>query len=48
MPGLKLSAPFPDDAPTYPLLVIDYELIKAGDRHEIAQLWKAATDLGFW
>ena len=47
MPGLSLP-PFPDDIPTIPLLVIDYELIKAGDVREIERLWDAATDLGFW
>ena len=40
--------PFPDNIPTHPLLVIDYELIKAGDTQEIDKLWKAATSLGFW
>ncbi|KAJ6609556.1 hypothetical protein B0H10DRAFT_2063844 [Mycena sp. CBHHK59/15] len=40
--------PFPDDIPTHPLLVIDYELIKAGDAAEIDRLWTAGTQLGFW
>jgi hypothetical protein len=40
--------PFPADVPTHPLLVIDYERIKAGDQEEIEQLWAAATKLGFW
>ncbi|CCM02605.1 uncharacterized protein FIBRA_04708 [Fibroporia radiculosa] len=40
--------PFPDNVPTHPLLVIDYNLLLAGDEEEIAQLWKAATALGFW
>ncbi|KAJ7055816.1 hypothetical protein C8F01DRAFT_1157781 [Mycena amicta] len=40
--------PFPDDVPTHPLLVIDYELIKAGDEAEIERLWTAGTKLGFW
>ncbi|KAJ7623875.1 hypothetical protein DFH06DRAFT_757888 [Mycena polygramma] len=40
--------PFPEDVPTHPLLVIDYELIKAGDKHEIERLWTAGTTLGFW
>ena len=49
MPGLSLSLPpFPGNIPTIPLLVIDYELIKAGDVQEIERLWDAATDLGFW
>ncbi|KIK37266.1 hypothetical protein CY34DRAFT_26078 [Suillus luteus UH-Slu-Lm8-n1] len=47
MPGTTLP-PFPDDVQTHPLLIIDYELIKAGDREEIDRLWEAATMLGFW
>ncbi|OBZ65457.1 1-aminocyclopropane-1-carboxylate oxidase [Grifola frondosa] len=37
-----------DDIPTHPLLVVDYQLIRAGDKDEISKLWKAATELGFW
>ncbi|KAI0686228.1 Clavaminate synthase-like protein [Earliella scabrosa] len=48
MPGLTIVPPFPDDVPTYGLLVIDYELIKANDKDETEKLWKAATQLGFW
>jgi hypothetical protein len=40
--------PFPENILTHPLVVIDYELIKASDKQEIDQLWKAATNLGFW
>jgi hypothetical protein len=47
MPGLTLP-PFPEDVPTHPLLVIDYELIKSGDATEMERLWEAATHLGFW
>ncbi|KAL5536523.1 hypothetical protein ACEPAF_345 [Sanghuangporus sanghuang] len=47
MPGLTFP-PFPDNIPIHPLLVVDYELIKANDADEIAKLWKAATELGFW
>ena len=47
MPGLSLP-PFPDNVLTHPLLVVDYELIKAGNIQEIDKLWKAATELGFW
>ncbi|KAI5118665.1 hypothetical protein M0805_001038 [Coniferiporia weirii] len=47
MPGITLP-PFPDDVPTHPLLVVDFELIKANDVQEIDKLWKAATGLGFW
>ncbi|KAI0760590.1 Clavaminate synthase-like protein [Fomes fomentarius] len=48
MPGLTTSPPFPEDVPTHPLLIIDYELIRQGDETEINRLWKAATELGFW
>ncbi|RPD55162.1 Clavaminate synthase-like protein [Lentinus tigrinus ALCF2SS1-6] len=48
MPGLTTFPPFPDDVPTHPLLVVDYELIKAGDQGETEKLWEAATQLGFW
>jgi hypothetical protein len=47
MPIVTL-APFPDDVPTHPLLVVDYTLVKAGDESEIDKLWKAAKELGFW
>ncbi|KIJ11356.1 hypothetical protein PAXINDRAFT_84650 [Paxillus involutus ATCC 200175] len=47
MPGTTLPA-FPTDVPTHPLLIIDFELIKAGDPVEIERLWEAATTLGFW
>lgn len=40
--------PFPNNVKTHALLIIDYQLIKAGDAHEIDTLWKAATELGFW
>lgn len=40
--------PFPEDVPTHPLLVVDYELIKKGDQQEMDKLWEAATKLGFW
>ncbi|EKM58754.1 uncharacterized protein PHACADRAFT_248824 [Phanerochaete carnosa HHB-10118-sp] len=48
MSGLTDYPPFPDDVPTVPLLVIDYQLIKSGDQAEIDKLWEAATKLGFW
>ena len=47
MPGLTFP-PFPQDVPTHPLLVIDYQLVKSGDTDELDKLWKAATELGFW
>lgn len=47
MPVPALPA-FPTDVPTHPLLVIDYELMKQGDKDEIDRLWSAATTLGFW
>ncbi|KAH9921154.1 Clavaminate synthase-like protein [Fomitopsis serialis] len=48
MPGLTNYPPFPDNVPTHPLLVVDYELLKAGDDEEIDKFWTAATTLGFW
>ena len=42
------SPPFPTDVLVHPLLVVDYSLVKSGDESEIAKLWKAATELGFW
>ena len=48
MPGLTSSPSFPDDVPTHPLLVIDYQLVLTGDKEETEKLWKAATELGFW
>lgn len=47
MPEVMLP-PFPDDVPKHPLLVVDYQLVKAGDSAEIDKLWDAATKLGFW
>ncbi|KAH9928942.1 Clavaminate synthase-like protein [Fomitopsis serialis] len=48
MPGLTTLPPFPENVSTHPLLVVDYELLKAGDQEEIDKFWKAATTLGFW
>ncbi|TFY67411.1 hypothetical protein EVJ58_g1646 [Rhodofomes roseus] len=48
MPGLTKYPPFPDNVPTHPLLVVDYELLKAGDEAEVEKFWTAATSLGFW
>ena len=47
MPGSTFP-PFPDNIATHPLLIIDYELVKAGNEQEINRLWEAATALGFW
>jgi len=47
MPGITLP-PFPDDIRTHRLLIIDYELVKAGDKDEENRLWKAATTIGYW
>jgi hypothetical protein len=47
MQGTTLP-PFPDDVRTHPFLIIDYELIKAGDKDEENRLWEAATTIGFW
>ncbi|KAJ3552763.1 hypothetical protein NM688_g3981 [Phlebia brevispora] len=48
MPGLNKLPPFPEDVPTHPLLIIDYQLLKEGNEDEINRLWDAATKLGFW
>jgi hypothetical protein len=48
MPGLTTLPPFPEDVPTHPLLVIDYQRIKTEDEEESKKLWNAATKLGFW
>ena len=48
MPALTTVPPFPQSVPTHPLLVIDYQLLKAGDEDEVSRLWRAATELGFW
>ena len=48
MPGLVNLPPFPEDVPTHPLLVVDYDLLLTRDEAEIEKLWKAATELGFW
>ncbi|KAG8219208.1 hypothetical protein J3R82DRAFT_26 [Butyriboletus roseoflavus] len=47
MPGTVLP-PFPADVHAHPLLVIDFDLLKAGDPAEIDRLWEAATSIGFW
>ncbi|KAF8890194.1 hypothetical protein BD779DRAFT_1671529 [Infundibulicybe gibba] len=47
MPSLNLP-PFPDDIPIHPLLIVDYQLILAGDHTEIKRLWGAGTKIGFW
>ncbi|KAF8833406.1 hypothetical protein BDN67DRAFT_986060, partial [Paxillus ammoniavirescens] len=47
MPGTTLP-PFPTDVPAHPLLIIDFELIKAGVPVEIERQWEAAATLGFW
>lgn len=47
MPGISLPA-FPEDIETHPLLVVDFQLLKAGDAAEIEKLWYAATTIGFW
>ncbi|KAF7796857.1 hypothetical protein EIP86_008041 [Pleurotus ostreatoroseus] len=48
MPGLTKLPPFPEDVPTHPLIVIDYQLIKQGNADEIDKLWDTARNLGFW
>lgn len=48
MPGINALPPFPENTLTHPLLVVDYKLVQARDKDEVAKLWKAATELGFW
>ncbi|KAI0751878.1 Clavaminate synthase-like protein [Daedaleopsis nitida] len=48
MPGVTAYPPFPKDVPTYPLVVVDFQLIQAGDVDEINRLFDAATTIGFW
>ncbi|KAM5537782.1 hypothetical protein V8D89_008550 [Ganoderma adspersum] len=48
MPGLTNFPVFPEDVPTHPLVVVDYQLLRAGDEDETEKLWKAARELGFW
>jgi len=40
--------PFPEDVPTHPLLVVDYQKLVEDDPAEIETFWLAATSLGFW
>ncbi|KAJ7130720.1 hypothetical protein C8R46DRAFT_1142228 [Mycena filopes] len=47
MPALQFPD-FPNDVPTHPLLVVDYEKLLVKDEAEIEKLWSAATTLGFW
>ena len=46
-PAMTLP-PFPEDIPTHPLLVVDYQKLVEDDAAEIEQFWHAATTLGFW
>lgn len=48
MPGLTTFPSFPPHVATHSLIVVDYQLLKAGNKDEIAKLWHAATNLGFW
>ncbi|KAF8901001.1 Clavaminate synthase-like protein [Gymnopilus junonius] len=40
--------PFPTDLPVQDLLVVDFRLLKAGDKEQADILWRAATTWGFW
>ncbi|KAI0334054.1 Clavaminate synthase-like protein [Cubamyces sp. BRFM 1775] len=48
MPGLTTLPSFPSDVPTHSMLVLDFQLLRAGDQDEISKLWHAATHTGFW
>lgn len=41
-------APFPEDCPTHPLLIVDFLKVEAGDLNEIDTLFTACTSLGFF
>ena len=52
MPGLVRQKfpvePFPEDLPTHPLLVVDFEQVKAGEQEAIDTLYKACSQLRFF
>lgn len=54
MTGVKAERPtypivlFSDDTPTHPLLVVDFEEVKAGKQEAIDTLFKACSNLGFF
>lgn len=48
MPALTTVPVFPSNVPTHSLIIVDYQLLQAGNNDEIAKLWHAATHLGFW
>jgi len=48
MPHQTTLPPFPNSVRTHPLLIIDFDLLRAGDAAEIDRLWEAATSIGFW
>lgn len=39
---------FPPQLPTADLTVIDFELIKKGDVHEIDKMWESCTGISFF
>lgn len=42
------KAPFPEDTPAHPLLVVDFLKIAAGDEAEVDTLFQACSTLGFF
>ncbi|KAM0747741.1 Clavaminate synthase-like protein [Meredithblackwellia eburnea MCA 4105] len=42
------KAPFSSTVETHPLLIIDYQLIKKGDKEEAKRLYEACTSIGFF
>ncbi|KAK4703375.1 hypothetical protein P7C70_g2840, partial [Phenoliferia sp. Uapishka_3] len=55
MPGLPSHAgvayppfPFPEDLECHPLVVVDYDILRAGSQEEIDKLYAAVTSLGFF
>lgn len=48
MPDLTTFPLFPEGILTHPLLIVDYQLLRAGNEEEIEKLWKTAAALEFW
>lgn len=40
--------PFDDKLPTHPLLIVDYQAVKAGEQEAIDTLYQACSNLGFF
>ena len=47
-PGPFPKAPFPDDTPSHPLLIVDFSKIEEADQAEVDTLFTACSTLGFF